>query len=73
MKKTYKMENLECAHCAGKMEQAIAKLPGVEAVSINFMMQKITIQAEQESFSEILKQADECCKSFERNSRILYR
>lgn len=72
MKKSYKMENLECAHCASKMEEAISKLPGVESCSVNFLMQKVTIEAEKDALPEILKQADACCKRFERDCRILY-
>ena len=72
MKKTYKMENLECAHCAAKMEAAISKLPGVESCSVNFLMQKVTIEAEKDALPEILKQADACCRKVERDCRILY-
>jgi copper chaperone CopZ len=35
MKKIYKLENLECASCASKMEDGIRSLPGVETVSVN--------------------------------------
>jgi copper chaperone CopZ len=37
MKKTYKLQNLGCAHCAAKMEAGIKKLEGVRDASINFM------------------------------------
>ena len=72
MKKTYKMENLDCANCAAKMENAISKLEGVEAVSVNFLMQKVTIQAEKELLPEIVQKADECCRKVDRHCRILY-
>lgn len=72
MKKTYKMENLDCANCAAKMEAEIAKLPGVEKVSVNFLMQKITIEAEEAKLPEILEKADACCKRFERHCAIKY-
>ena len=72
MKKSYKMENLDCANCAAKMETAISKIPGVESVSVNFLMQKITIAAEKDAMPEILKKADECCRKVERNCRIIY-
>ena len=72
MKKTYKMENLDCANCAAKMENAISRLEGVEAVSVNFLMQKLTIQAEKELLPEIVKQADECCRKVDRHCRIVY-
>ncbi len=72
MKKTFKMENLDCANCAAKIEAAISKLPGVESASVNFLMQKVTIEAEKEALSEIVKQADECCRKVERDCRIIY-
>ena len=36
MKKIFKLEDLDCANCCGKMEAAIAKVDGVESVSVNF-------------------------------------
>ena len=45
MKKTYKLENLDCANCAAKMETAINKMDDVESCTISFMSQKMTIEA----------------------------
>ncbi len=72
MRKTYKMENLDCANCAMKMEQAINKLEGVISASVNFMMQKVTIEADADRFPEILKEADACCSRVDRDCHILY-
>ena len=72
MKKVFKMDNLECANCAGKMEAAISKLPGVQECAIRFMTQKISITAAEEDFPEILKAANDCCRKFEKDCRILY-
>lgn len=44
MKKTFKMNNLDCAHCAAKMETGISKLDGVTACAVNFIMQKLTVE-----------------------------
>ena len=57
MKKTFKMENLDCANCAAKMEAAIKKIDGVNDCSISFMAQKLSIDAEDESFDDIMKAA----------------
>ena len=57
MKKTYKMRDLDCANCAAKMEDAIRKLDGVQDVSISFMTQKLTIEAEEDRLDEIMRQA----------------
>ena len=37
MKKVYKLQDLDCANCAAKMERAINKIDGVEAASVNFL------------------------------------
>lgn len=43
MKKTYKLRDLDCANCAAKMESAINKLPQVEAATVSFFTQKMTV------------------------------
>ena len=45
MKKIYRLEDLECAVCAGKMEHAISKIDGVQEVNVNFLTQKLTLVA----------------------------
>lgn len=72
MKKTYKMENLDCANCAAKMEAAISKLPGVEQATVNFLMQKITLVADENQLPVILEEANKCCRKIDRDCRILY-
>ena len=47
MKKTYQLEDLDCANCAAKMERAVEKIDGVKSVSISFMTQKMVIEAEE--------------------------
>jgi copper chaperone CopZ len=56
MTKTYKAE-IGCADCAAKMEDAIAKLDGVEKVRVNFMTQKVKISADDARFESILDEA----------------
>lgn len=53
MKKVVRMENLECAHCAAKMEQAIGKLEGVESVSVSFLTQKLILNATEEKIERL--------------------
>ena len=65
MKKVYRRENLDCAHCASKMEQAIAKLEGVESVSVSFLTQKLILKAEEEQIESIMDQAVQICKKIE--------
>lgn len=70
MKKTFKMIDLECAHCAAKMEDAIRKLEGVNEVSISFMTQKLVLDAEDVRFEQILDEAAKICKKVEPDCRI---
>lgn len=65
MKKRFEIENLDCAHCAAKVEEAIKKLDGVNSAVVNFMAQKLVIDAEGERFDEILEKAREAAKKIE--------
>ena len=56
MKKKYKLQDLDCAHCAAKMEEAIKKIDGVNDAAISFMTQKLTIDADDEKFDSIMNQ-----------------
>ena len=71
MKKTFALEDLECAHCAAKMETAINKIDGVNSASISFMAQKLTIKAEEKDFDKILKLAQKAIKKVEPDCRII--
>ena len=65
MKKIYKLEDLDCANCAAKMENAIAKLDGVKSVTVSFLTQKMTIETEGDDQSELMKQVVKLCKKVE--------
>ncbi len=65
MKKVIRMINLECAHCASKMEEQIAKLDGVNSVTISFMTQKMTLDCDESKILEIVLQAKKICRKIE--------
>ena len=71
MKKTFKMQDLECAHCAAKMEDAIRKLPGVHSASISFMTQKLVLEADEEHLEQILDEAAKLIRKVEPDCRII--
>ncbi len=71
MKKSFKLEELDCAHCAQKMEDAIAKIEGVNKVNINFMAQKMILDADDDKFDEILKLAEAKIKDVEPDCRLI--
>ena len=73
MKKTFKLENLECAHCAAKMEKGIQKIDGVESASISFMTAKLTLEAPEGIFEGVLEKAAKICKKVEPDCEIVRR
>ena len=62
MKRSFKLENLDCANCAAKMESQINKLEGVSA-SVSFMTQRLNIEAD--DMDKALDQAQECISKIE--------
>ena len=71
MNKVYKLENLDCAVCAAKMERAIAKLDGVNSVSVSFMGGKLFLDANDEKFESVLNDAVKVCKKIEPDFKII--
>ena len=71
MKKTFKLIDLDCANCVAKMEAAIKKLDGVNDASVSFLSQKMTIDAEDDKFDEIVKQAVKVCKKVEPDCEVV--
>ena len=71
MKKVFKLEELDCAHCAAKMQTAISKIDGVKSVSINFLMLKMTLEADDAVFDEVLAKAQKAIKKIEPDCRLV--
>jgi len=57
VKKSYKLEDLDCANCAAKMERGIQEIPGVRSASVTFMTQKLVMEIDDEKADEIEKAA----------------
>lgn len=65
MKKRFRLTDLDCANCAAKMEAAIKKIDGVQAASVSFMAQKMTIEADEDRFADIMENVVAVCKKVE--------
>ncbi|MGI5966234.1 cation transporter [Anaerotruncus rubiinfantis] len=70
MKKHFKLQDLDCANCAAKMENAVKKLDGVNDVAISFMTQKMTIDADDARFDEIMREVVKTCRKIEPDCTI---
>ncbi len=65
MKKVCRLDGLDCATCAAKIENAVAKLPGVSSASVNFMTTKMVIEGEDARMDDIMEQATVIVKKME--------
>jgi copper chaperone CopZ len=65
MKKTVTLHDLDCANCAAKIESAIGKLEGVAAVTVNFLRQKMDLEAPDDKFESVLDSAVKIIKKIE--------
>ena len=55
MKKVFKLEGLNCAHCAAKIEEKVSKLESVKSVVINFMTTKMTLESVDENIADVVE------------------
>ena len=70
MKKTYKIE-VDCANCANKMELAASKTPGVRSAVVNFMMQKMIVEFEENAQpQEVMIQVRKACRKVASDSEV---
>jgi len=65
MKKTVKLIDLDCGHCADKIQKAVQKIEGVTNVEVNFLNQKMVLEAPDERFNDILAEAKALIKKIE--------
>ena len=71
MKKKFNLEDLDCANCAAKMEEAIKKIDGVNDASVNFLSQKMMVDADDEKFEAVMDEVVRVCKKVEPDCVIL--
>ncbi|MBR2675022.1 MAG: cation transporter [Mogibacterium sp.] len=71
MKRKYKLVDLDCAHCAAKMEEAVRKIEGVKDASVSFMTQKMMIEADDEIFEKVLSEAVKCISKIEPDCKVI--
>ena len=70
MKKSYEME-VDCANCARKIQEAITKDPRVKFCSVNFISQKMTLEADDADFGDVLKMAVECVHKVDPDCEVM--
>ena len=72
MKKVYKLENLDCANCAAKIEAAFKKIEGVANASVSFMTQKLVIETEPEILDKVMAEVKKTMNKIEPDCEIVF-
>jgi len=57
MKKSYRLEDLDCANCAAKLEKKLSDIENMDKVSVNFMTLKCVIEAADENMDKVIEKA----------------
>ena len=70
MKKKDKLNEIDCAHCAMKLEEAVKAVEGVTSAKVNYMMQKLTFEAEEGSIAEVEKAVLGVCRKMEPDMEV---
>ena len=71
MKKAFKLDEIDCANCARELQEGLAKLEGVTTVSVNFMTQKLTLEADDAVFDDVLDRVVDFTADAEPDCEIL--
>ena len=65
MTKVFRLTEIDCPVCAGKVQDLISKIDGVKSARVDFLVLKLTIEAEEKDFPAIMKQAEKAVKKVE--------
>ena len=71
MRKAFKLQDLDCANCAAKMENGIKNIDGVKSATVSFMTQKLVLEADDTRFDAILEEAARVCRKIEPDCTIV--
>lgn len=71
MIKTYILEDLDCAHCAGKIEEDVAKLEGVTKSTVTLLTQKLVVEAEDAKIKTLTKDIKKIVKKYEPDVTVI--
>ena len=68
--KSYRLEGLDCANCAMKIEKGVQKINGVKEATVNFTSGKLTIDAEEDHLATIEQEIKKVVKELEPDVKV---
>ncbi|EOS8064251.1 heavy metal translocating P-type ATPase [Enterococcus faecium] len=69
--KSYRLEGLDCANCAMKIEKGVQKINGVKEATVNFTSGKLTIDAEEDHLATIEQETKKVVKELEPDVKVI--
>ena len=66
-----RLSELDCAVCAAKMERVASKVDGVKNVSVNFLTRRLTVEADDCRFDDVMKEIERVCRKIEPDCKII--
>lgn len=70
MKTIYKMQNLDCANCAAKMERAVCKLPEIQSAQVQFITQRMVVETENAPTPELFSKIQKACRHIDADCKV---
>ncbi len=71
MKKIYRLDEIDCANCAAKLERAVGKIDGVKQAEVNFMAQKMTLEIDDSRAEAVLAEVKKVCAKLEPDCALI--
>lgn len=71
MRKSFKLDEIDCANCARKLQDKLAKIDGVDSVSVNFLTQKLTLEAADDRFDAVFAEVAKRAADLEPDCEII--
>lgn len=71
MKKIFKVENVDCANCARKMQDNILKIEGITSATLNFLTQRLTVEFEESKVSTIVEEMQTACRKIDKAVNVI--
>jgi copper chaperone CopZ len=70
MKKKFKLNEIDCANCALKLEESIKEISGVKDAKVNYMMQKLTVEADEADMDGVVEKVLAACRRLEPDMEV---
>lgn len=71
MKKTFILDEIDCANCASKLERAVADIDGVSKATVNFFAQKLIVEMDESKQDAITKAIVKAAKKIDPDCDVI--